>query len=180
MKSFEELKKKKTLIRYLGSEFGTMYFEPDVPRENESIIRHLDGVLPAELLPKYEQIYKAIVEEVNHHPRIRECVFMPNLIEIGEDYIIRPFYVYDIAICDYLDNDDDHFVEPPELFAIMRNIVSSELNSTAGERGIIHKILKRSLLEPTGKTIYDFETNKFIIVEPKILLEDIYAWGERK
>ena len=181
MKSFEELRNEITLIRYLGSEFGTMYFEPKLPREKKRITRHLDNKLTVELLPAYEELYNAIIKWIDSKPKVKEYVFMPSLLEIGKDYFIRPFYAYDIAICDYMDTKDEDYVEPPALFEDMRNVVSQELNNeVSGRELIIHCILKKSLLEPTGKTIYDSRRmNKFIIVEPKISLDDLNEWKQK-
>ena len=176
MKSFEELKSEITLVRYIGSEFGTMYFEPNLPRGKKKIIRHLDNKLPAELLPVYEELYNSIIEWIEGKPKIEKYVFMPSLLDIGKDYIIRPFYVYDIAIRNYLDKGDEDYVQPPELFEDMKNVVSKELNDREGKEGIIHRVLRKSLLEPTGKTIYNNSMNKFIIVEPKISLTDLNEW----
>lgn len=80
MKSFKELKNEITLVRYIGSKFGTMYFEPNVPREEESIIRHLDGDLPIDLLPVYEELYSAIIKliEVKSSQKLRNMCLCQN------------------------------------------------------------------------------------------------------
>jgi hypothetical protein len=181
MKSFEELGREITLVRYIGSEFGTMYFEPKLPREKKRITRHLDNKLTTELLPTYEELYNAIIRWIEGKSKVQEYVFMPLLLEVGKDYFIRPFYVYDIAIRDYMDKEDEDYVEPPALFEEMRNTISQELNTeVSGRELIIHRILKKSLLEPTGKTIYDSRRmNKFIIVEPKISLDDLNDWKQK-
>lgn len=178
MKSFEELEQEKTFKRYIGSEFGTMYFEPGLPRENKRITRRLDSKLTIELLPTYEELYNALIKWIEDNPKVKEYVFMPSLLEVGKDYFIRPFYVYDIAIRDYMDKEDEDYVEPPALFEEMRNAVYQELNNEAsGKEGIIQRVLRKSLLEPTGKTTYDSRRmNKFIIVEPKISLVDLNEW----
>ena len=176
MKSFEEVKSKITLIRYIGSEFGTMYFEPDLSRNNKVIIRHLDNQLTVELLPIYVELYNAVIKWIDDNPKVEKYVFMPSLLEVGKDYFIRRFYGYDIAISDYMDKEDEDYIEPPELFEEMRNFVSQELKEVSGREGVIQQVLRKSLLEPTNKTIYEYRINKFIIVEPKILLTDLNEW----
>ena len=111
--------------------------------------------------------------------RIKELVFIPNLIEIGLDYIIRPFYSYHISLRHYYSKDTS--VIPPKRFEEMRNVVSKELNnSLEDENYIIHEIIRKSLLESTTKTIFEISINKFIIVEPKISLKDLYQWKKDK
>lgn len=77
-----------------------------------------------------------------------------------------------------MDKEDEDYVESPELFEVMYNTISQELNKEiCGKEAIIQRILKRSLLESTGKTIYESRRmNKFIIVEPKISLDDLNQW----
>lgn len=178
MKSFDELKKEVVLIRYIGSEFGTMYFEPDLPRDKETIIRHLDGKLTIELLPIYVELHNSIRDWINNNPAMREFVYMPDLLEVGKDYFIRPFYVYDIAIQDYFDKEDP--IEQPILFEKMISAVSQELINAPGKESIIQRILRKSLLEPSGKTYYNYRMNKFVIVEPKISLDDLEEWKQKE
>jgi len=178
MKSFKEIGQERALVRYIGSEFGTMYFEPKLPREEKRITRYLDGKLNTELLPIYEEFYNTIILWIDNNPNVSEYVFLPPLIEVGKDYFIRRFYVYDIAIRDYFDKEDEDYVEPPELFNSMLTVVSKELKETSGKEGVIQRVLKRSLLEPSGKTIFGYRVNKFIIVEPKISLQDLQDWKE--
>ena len=176
MKSFEELKKEIPIARFIGSELGTTYIDTNLPRSEMIVIRHLDSKLTIELLSTYEELYNEIIKWIEDNSKIQQYVFMPSLIEIGKDYFIRPFYVYDIAIRDYMDKEDEDYIEPPELFKEMQNEVSNELKEESGKEGLIQRILRKSLLEPTGKTIYDHIINKFIIVEPKVSLEDIKEW----
>jgi hypothetical protein len=182
MKSFEEFRKEISLVKSsMGSEFGSKYIDTKLPRNEMIVVRHLDTKLAIELFPIYEQLYNTITKWVDDRPKVNEYVFIPSLIEVGKDYFIRPFYVYDIAIRDYMDKDDEDYVEPPALFEEMRNSISQELNKeVSGRELIIHRILKKSLLEPTGKTIYDSRRmNKFIIVEPKISLDDLNEWKQK-
>ena len=42
---------------------------------------------------------------------------------------------------------------------------------------IIERVLRRSLLEPSEKTIFDSDEDRFVIVDPKIRREDVDAWA---
>ena len=177
MKSFEKLRKEISIVESsMSSDFGSKYIDTNLPQNEMIVIRHLDTSLALELFPIYEELYYAIIEWIDSTPKVKEYVFMPSLVEIGKDYFIRPFYVYDIAIRDYMDKEDEDYIEPPELFEEMQNEVSNELKEESGKEGLIQRVLRKSLLEPTGKTIYDQIINKFIIVEPKVSLEDIKEW----
>lgn len=176
MKSFEELNKQIALARYIGSEFGTMYFIQNVPREKEAIVRHLDGKLTIELLPLYIQLYDSIKKWIDKTPKLQEYVFMPDFLEIGKDYIIRPFFAYYIATSEY--NDEEEPIEPPAQYEEMKALASKELDGSSGNEEIIRRVLRKSLLKPTGKTYFDYKMKKFIIVEPKISLEDLAEWKQ--
>ena len=45
-----------------------------------------------------------------------------------------------------------------------------------GRDKIVKHVIKNSLLEPTGKTYFDFSRKKFVLVEPKISPIDIDMW----
>jgi hypothetical protein len=126
MKSFEEFKKNKKLILFADiSKLGTMYFEPDFPIDKDYIIRHLDAVLTVEMLPVYVDLYKSIKNWIETNSKINEFVFMNDLIEVGKDYIIRPFRVYIKNNTSYF--DDDQPTEPPIRYFEMLIALSEEM-----------------------------------------------------
>lgn len=186
MKKFEEIKKRINLIDYLDSEFGTMYFGDGKSNENDIIIRYLDGELTPELLPVYIQLYNAVLQYIENHSKIKEHVFMPNLIEVGKDYIIRPFYVYLVSTRRYFDPDEP--LEPPKQYYEMIQAFSEEMVTQfsmedityPNRESIIKRVLRKSLIEPRGKTFLEGRyINKCIIVEPAISIEDIEEWKNK-
>jgi len=179
MKSFQEIRNERKLVQFLVSEFGTMYFQLDLPREKYIILRHLDTDMSIELFPTYKHLYNSIMDWVDNKPDIKQFIFIPDFTEIGIDYFARPFYIYHVSFRDYYDKDRDEFIEPPLIFEEMRTAVSQEIDILQNEEDIICRILRRSLLESTGKTIYDYKMNKFIIVEPKFSLVDLIEWKEK-
>jgi hypothetical protein len=179
MKTFEELKNKMTLKPRAGDEceLGTMYFDPAATRNTITIIRHLDNKLTVEMLPVYVHLYHSIQQWIANHPEINQCVFMPDLIEVGEDYFIRPFHVYHVSTYRYFEEGED-YLEPEEEYEPMIEAVTKELGTASDQEGVISKVLRRSLLEPTGKTFFKSRLGKYVIVEPKVTIADIEQWKQ--
>lgn len=185
MKTFEERKKELILKIFFDSEFGTMYHTEDVLSEKDVIIRHFDREVSPEFIPLYVQLYKEVQNWIESKPSIEEFVFMPNLVEIGKDYLIRPFHVYLKNNSRYID-DYEPIAPPANYYGMINNIsyeLSNELpedydeeNYIYNEENIIHRIVRKSLLECTAKTFYEDSLEKFIIVEPKISLTDLEEW----
>ena len=172
-KIFETLKKEKEIVLMALSELDTKYIIPGLPRLEKVVIRHFNK---PELIPVFVELYTAILDYIREDNILNQYVSMPELIEIGEDYIIRRFYVYITSISNYMDKEDEDYVEPPELFEEMREAISHKLDEASGKEVIIKQILRKSLLEPTGKTICNNRINKFIIVEPKISIKNLLDW----
>lgn len=180
MKNFKELNKTEVLDKMLSSEFGTLYSHLDIQGNIDKVIRFLDGELTPELLPVYVQLYEAVLEYIDDRHKIKEHVFMPQL---GEDYIVRPFYVYLVPTRRYFDPDEP--LEPLKEYYEMIRALSEEMIDQFSEKditspdkqSIIKRILRKSLIEPRGKTFFEGRyLNKYIIVEPAISIEDIEKW----
>jgi hypothetical protein len=107
---------------------------------------------------------------------------MSNLIEIGKDYIIRPFNVYQIDVRDYFDEDEP--IEPPKRYFEMIKVFSEEIlkyyvdyeELYATKETIIKRVLRKSIFGMSGKTVFEYKINKFELVEPKISIKDIEEW----
>ncbi|WP_294266629.1 hypothetical protein [uncultured Chryseobacterium sp.] len=186
MKNFEELKKDLKLIDFADSQFGTMYFNENISTGNDMMIRHLDGELTPELLPVYVQLYEALLQYIDEHHKIKEHVFMPQLLEVGTDYIIRPFYSYHVSTRRYFDTDEplEPYTEYYEMISAfseeMTNEFSQEDITDPDKQSIIKRILRKSLIQPRGKTFFEGRyLNKYIIVEPAISIEDLEKWKIR-
>ncbi|WP_294311359.1 hypothetical protein [uncultured Chryseobacterium sp.] len=186
MKNFEELKKDLKLIDFADSQFGTMYFNENISTGNDMMIRHLDGELTPELLPVYVQLYEAILEYIDEHHKIKQHVFMPQLLEVGTDYIIRPFYSYHVSTRRYFDPDEplEPYTEYYEMIRAfseeMTNEFSQEDITDPDKQSIIKRVLRKSLIQPRDKTFFEGRhLNKYIIVEPAISIEDLEKWKIR-
>ncbi len=179
MKSFQEIKDELGLERFTWSEFGTMYFKSSSIPEEKRVVRHLDQALTVELLPVYTNLYHAIEKWIEDHLVISMYAVLPS-IEVGPDYIIRPFYSYYVSLRNYLyDQEEEGYIEPPDLYEEMLEEIGDLLHQPMeGKDQVIQRILRKSLLEPTGKTIYDSKRAMFIIIEPKVSLEDLEEWKQ--
>ncbi len=186
MKTIEELKKGLKLINFADSQFGMIYFNENISTGNDMMIRHLDGKLTPELLPVYIQLYEAILEYIDEHHKIKQHVFMPQLFEVGTDYIIRPFYSYHVSTRRYFDPDEP--LEPYAAYYEMVRAFSEEMTNEFSQeditdpdkQSIIKRILRKSLIQPRGKTFFEGRyLNKYIIVEPAISIEDLEKWKIR-
>ncbi len=186
MKNFEELNKTEVLDRMLSSEFGTLYSHLDIQGNIDKIIRFLDGKLTPELLPVYVQLYEALLQYIDEHHKIKEHVFMPQLLEVGTDYIIRSFYSYHVSTRRYFDPDEP--LEPYAAYYEMIRAFSEEMTNEFSQeditdpdkQSIIKRVLRKSLIQPRGKTFFEGRyLNKYIIVEPAISIEDLEKWKIR-
>lgn len=177
LQSFKEIEQQSTLKRFISSPLGTLYFQPELSVAQQVLIRHLDGALTVELLPVYVDLYHAIKAWIKADITLSIYAASPE-IEVGVDYIKWPFYAYHVSVFNYLqDPSDEHYVEPPELYTEMTEEVTDMLSQPmTGKDSILQRILRRSLLEPTHKTIYQEERLLFMLVEPKLTLEDLEAW----
>ncbi|MGX7666023.1 hypothetical protein [Flavobacterium pedocola] len=185
MKTFEDLKKETPLKRFIENEFGTLYIQQDYQNGKDAIIRHFDKEVLPEFIPTYILLYDELVKWIDSKPDIKEYVFIPKLLEVGDDYTMRSFYVYYNHIRSYTDEYEP--IVPPSEYYGMINMVSYELsedyeadNYLSNEENIIHRIIRKSLLGGTGKTFFDDELQKFIIVEPKISITDLQEWKQKK
>lgn len=176
MKTFQQLNNELNLKESIGSNFGTLYFISDLPFEKIFMVRHLDGKLTIDLLPVYVRLYNAIMQTINCNATLSEHVFIPNFIEIGKDYFIRPFYIYYKSTKSYYDEDEP--TPAPDEYPILIDALTRELAKFNESTDIVYRVLKRSLLEPSGKTIVDNIWNKLIIVEPKITIADLEEWRD--
>ncbi|WP_294282774.1 hypothetical protein [uncultured Chryseobacterium sp.] len=62
----------------------------------------------------------------------------------------------------------------------MTNEFSQEDITDPDKQSIIKRILRKSLIQPRGKTFFEGRyLNKYIIVEPAICIEDIEKWKIR-
>ena len=176
--NFETLKSEVELKRFMGSPYGTMYYPSNEEWGEETIIRHFDSDLPPDLIPEYIELYGLVKEWIDSKPNINEIVFMKELTDVGENFIIRSYYFYYVSIRHYFDKEK--FNKPPLEFERMKKVVIDEFDNSLKDNVVLRRIIENTLLKPNGRTHYDSIEEKFFIAEPKITLQDLEEWRKFK
>lgn len=178
MSEFQKIKEKRGLKRFLGSDLGTMYFNPNVLPQNDVIVRHFDSKLQYKHLASYVQLYNEIVEFMNDSSLVKFVEIFP-LIEVGEDYVSRPFHSYDFATSDYFDEEvGDDFIPRELMDEIRKHVEALQLKTESAKQQLVMKVIYNSLVAPSNKTYFNNSSNKMIVVEPTIKVEDIIEWDQ--
>ena len=93
---------------------------------------------------------------------------------------MRAYPVY-LTGTDAYEFSDEAPVPPPELETmrhVVRDALAASSSGSSGEReAIITRVVRRSLLEPTGRTYFNEADDLFIVVEPKITTADVREWA---
>jgi len=175
MREFSQISKEPGFKKFLYTSSGTLYMILDNSGYPELMIRHFDGDIP----PKYIEAYYEIVQEtqnwINNYPQLNELIKVEQLAEIGNDFIMRPFHVYQNSTDSYVNWENPP--EPPEELQQMRNTFKTIIGKSKDKKDqILEEILSRSILEPSYKTYFDEYSRMFIIIEPRIRHSDIKGW----
>src|SRR5207249_572651 len=92
------------------------------------------------------------------------------------DFVARPYHIYHGSMRAYVEWEDPP--EPPEELEKMRGFFRGAIGEPAKPRDVIvETVLARTLLEPTGKTYFDEIKRRFIVVEPKLISDDVQHWA---
>jgi hypothetical protein len=177
MQNFINLKDRMGLKRFLYSPLGTLYFTPFPPEGTPKlIVRHFDNDLANSLVVPFVDLFQAVKKWVENHPKVNQFVSVETPIEFGFDYVTRLYHMYHTSTRSYVSGENPP--NPPEELEQMRNNLRSQMGKSSSSRDcILEAILKRSLLEPTGKTYFAESRGKFIVVEPKFTSEDVERWA---
>ncbi len=178
MSVFQEIKEKRGLKRFLGSDLGTMYFNPDLLPQNDIIVRHFDSKLGSKDLTSYVKLYNKVILLINNSSLINFVDIFP-LVEVGHDYVSRPFHIYDFPTSAYFDEEvRDDFI-PQKLMHEIRNHVEALKSATvSAKQQLVMKVIYNSLVAPSNKTYFNSPSNKMVLVEPTIKVEDIIEWDQ--
>lgn len=176
MRDFVDIQQALGLKKFLGSPLGTLYFVPVAPDAPRLMVRHFDRELPVALVEPFAELMRTAQEWIERHPALSRLVRVEQPIEVGRDFIARTHHTYYTSTDAYVDWEDPP--EPPEELEQMRSAFRAAVGRSADPRdAIIEAVLARSLLEPTGKTFFDEEEGRFIVVEPKPAREDLERWA---
>lgn len=161
MRTFERIRSDEGLAKFLDSANGTLYFVPRAPGSRRLIVRHFDGAVPADWIPDFVSLLAATRAFIDARPSLAELVHIAPPLEVGTDFVAREHFTYYTSTESY--EDDDESIEPPDELETMRGLVRQAVEDDAGAIG---EVLRRSLLEPTGKTWFNEAEGRFIVVDP--------------
>lgn len=178
MRTFNEIQQALGLKRLLGGPLGTMYYIPYVPGREQVNVRSFDSELPPCYVNAYADLIGAAQRWIEQHPQLSRLVWIDQPCEIGRDFIARKHHRFFNNTTSAFADDEDPIEVPPELEQ-MRQAFRAVLGqpSTAQEQ-IIIRVLTQTLLEPAGKTYFDYETQRFVVAEPHLTPDDVVQWFE--
>ncbi len=157
----------------LNSSLGTLYCVPVAPRV---MFRYFDSDLPVILVKPFADFVKAAGQWMKSRPKLAHLVKIEQPIEVGYDFIARPHHTYYTSTDVYV--DWEYPPEPPEQLEQMRTIFREEIGKSKSPKDVlIETVLTRSLLEPNSKTYFAESKEQFIVVESKLICDDIERWS---
>jgi hypothetical protein len=176
MRRFSDIRRALSLEEYLWSPLGTLYFNPGAKRASRLIIRHFDRDLPVALVGPFVDFIQEAQSWIEQHPGLEKLVRVEQPVEVGGDFIARRHHAYHTDISHYTGFEDAP--EAPEELDQMREAFRTAMGEAKSPREtLIATVLARSLLEANGKTYFDNDEGRFIVVEPKPTPEDIQRWA---
>lgn len=174
MRSFADIERDLGLVLFADSALGDLYCVPVAPGAPRIVVRRFNRELPAALAPAYAEVLRAAQAWLARDSALAKLVRVAQPIEVGSDFVVRPHLLGD-SLASFAD-DEDPPESPPEL-PLMRERFRALASETASQRdALLVKILVRSVLEPTAKTIYSFSEERFIIADLKPSRRELELW----
>jgi len=176
MQKFSYIEEKFQLKILSKNRWGDEYvYYPSLKSKEKMLVIHFNG----EFKPEFTQVYADIVTRMNNwinSKNLLEYVEVELVREVGEDFIILPYYGGDsLNSLNAIDEWDKE--NKPKNLEIMQKRVRSEIGKAVNEKEkLLEEILVRSLLDLSSDTIYDCEIKKFIITEPRLKPEHLEKW----
>ncbi|MGW8393133.1 hypothetical protein [Pseudoduganella sp. HUAS MS19] len=169
MRTFEEFINLRPLTKYLVSGVGVLFYGDD--NAGRILVRKFPS---AKICKAYVEILYAVKRWIEDRGGIGGAVEILSPFETGSDFIAREHRIF--TGTDEL-MDEECNVDLPSEFFNQRKLIASSLTEANGlPHNVIENVVKNSLLEPAGKTYFDFTLKRFVIVEPKISPADIELW----
>jgi hypothetical protein len=177
MRRFSDIHRAMGLEEYLWSPWGTLYFNPGSKRASRLIVRHFDRELSVALVGPFVDFLQEAQGWIERHPSLAELVRVEQPVEVGGDFVARRHHAYHTDISHYTGGEDAP--ESPEELERMRDAFRAATQEAKSPRdALITTVLARSLLEANGKTYFNDDEGRFIIVEPKPTPDELQRWGQ--
>jgi len=178
MRIFKEIQQELGLKRFISGPLGTMYYIPYTPRQEQVNVRHFDSELPPVFVVAYADLIRAVHHWVEQHPALSRLVWIEQPFEIGQDFIARKHHRYFNNTIEAFLDDEEPIEVPPELYEMHNALHNAVHHVNSPREQIITKVLNQSLVEPSGKTYFDYNINKFVVAEPHLTPEDVIKWSD--
>jgi hypothetical protein len=179
MRTFDDIERDLGLRRFLASPLGTLYLAPESANGPRLMVRRFEDGSPGATARSYAGLVGAARDWVRDRPHLARLVRVEQPVEVGSDFVARPFHVYLVRTKSYLEENPP---DVPEELEEMRRIFRDEVGRSPDPRdAIVERVLARSILEPSGKT-YPGEPEdgttgtQFVIVDPKLTRQDVGEW----
>ena len=171
MRTFNDVRSELNLQKFVGSFSGDLFCVPIAPGAPRILVRHFNRDLSAELIPAYVALLREAEAWIERDPELARVVRVDQPTEVGEDFIARPHRM-GTSLSAYFD-DEDPADPPEELSAIQSRFLARLAEGIGPENELVARVLARSILEATGKTLYSFPEEKFIISDLKPTREEL-------
>lgn len=165
MKKFSEIENQYGLTKFLPSKLGDLYI---APHNSERIIvrkfhdpRNIENFMAITLAAR-----KWLTEN-----NFDDVVKVADFIEVGEDYLIRNYYLYNTSLDEILDEERIP-LDLIKIQSIVRPVLEEELKS----KSVIGEVLNKSLLDASSKTYFDGIGKILFVVEFRIDSYDLIGW----
>jgi hypothetical protein len=168
---FADVEQRLGLKKYLSSPLGTLYFNAS----DQVLVRRFDGALPPALREAYTDLTAAAQRWIDRHPRVAELARVQQPTEVGTDYVARPLFAFTPTGTYY---DLDAPADPPAEWVRLFAAVGAVPPPVDPRDAIVANVVRRSLLEPNGKTYFDAGEGRFVVVEPRLSAEDVRSWAD--
>jgi hypothetical protein len=183
MRDFNEVRSALGLRKFLDSTMGTLYFSPAAQGADRVLVRHFDSAASSDLTAVYADLIQAVADWVDAAPDVARYVRVERPLEVGSDFIMRPYPIYYVST-DAYDYSDEAPQPPPELYEMRKSVRAAVTGKVTGlnpdENAVIGRVVGASLLEPTGRTYFNEADDLFVVVEPKIDAADVLDWASAR
>jgi hypothetical protein len=180
MRDFNAIQQQLRLREFHPSRLGTLHYVPDPPAWPKVMVRRFDGELPPRFVNAFVNLIAAAQRWIDRRPVLARLVTIQQPTEVGADFVARPYHMYGSRIYEF-DEPEEGLEIPPQL-GQMRSAFRAAAAAVApddDERdAVVLTVLSRSLMGPSGKTYFDWEDGRFVIVEPEMTAQEVDRWAE--
>jgi hypothetical protein len=173
MRKFSELKEELSLVYLAYSSLGDLY----VSSAASLVVRYLNRDLPPSLAPAYADLISAANAWIGQDLSLAAMLRVEPVVEVGNDFVSRSFVTGD-SLRSFEDDEDPPAEVPDELELVQTRFRELREETQSMPRdALIATVLSRSVLEPTDKTIFSYEEEKFVVADIKPTPDEVERWG---